>query len=232
MSRARAAAGVVVLLGVAACTPTVVTAPTADRAAIRADLLPGAADLPPGTVVEPIRGAEEMVLNLKLDAPSTGSGLETTATFDPAECAEQNRYSDEARIRLAENGSAAGALLGGERAYIMLVSETGVNIHRVANAHTGSCSAYTVTYDDPAAPGRTVRTELLELPPALAAEDAVVLSEVSHPDNPRWTDHEILLGYASLGGYTVMVLGYQGVASRTEFEDVFTRAVGKVRART
>ncbi|GAB2632397.1 hypothetical protein ABI214_15755 [Prescottella soli] len=226
-----AALGVAGLLGAAACTTTPVAAPTADPAVVRAGLLPDASELPPGSVVEPLDGEEQMVLNLKLDAPSTGIGLDPGATFDPPECDEQNSYSDEARIRLIENGSAVGALLGGERAYIMLVSETGMNISRVADAHTGSCSTYTVTYDDPAASARTVRTERLDLPPTLASEDAVILSEVTDPDNPRWADDEILLGYAAVRGYTVMVLAYHGKEFRAEFDDVFTRVVEKVRDR-
>lgn len=222
--------GVVGLLSLAACTADTVPAPTSDPAVVRAGLLPAASELPPGTVVEPVIGEEQMVLNLKLDAPSTGVGPATTATFDPPECHDQNSYSDEARIRLVENGSAAGAILGGERTYLMLVSETGMNLSRVADAHTGSCSTYTVTYDDPAASGRTVRTERLELPPALVAQDAVVLSEVTDPDNPRWTDDEIMLGYAAIRGYTVMVLAYHGKEFRDEFDDLFTRVVGKVHA--
>lgn len=230
MSRNRVVAiGVAGLLGAAACAPTPVADPVEDLAAVRAGLLPEASELPPGTIVEPLVGEEQMVLNLKLDAPSTGIGVEPTATFTPAECGEQNSYADEARIRLIENGSGAGALLGGERAYIMLVSETGMNIARVAGAHTGSCSTYTVTYDDPAASARTVRTELLAVPTALATEDAVVLSEVTDPDNPNWADDEILLGYAVVNGYTVMVLGYQGKDFHAEFDDVFTRVVEKVR---
>ncbi|MDH6280211.1 hypothetical protein [Prescottella agglutinans] len=226
-----AALGVAGLLGAAACSTTTVAVPATDPAVVRASLLPDESELPPGTVVEPLDGEEQMVLNLKLDAPSTGIGPALVATFAPPECDEQNSYSDEARIRLAENGSAAGALLAGERAYIMLVSETGMNISRVANAHTGSCSTYTVTYDDPAAVARTVRTERLDLPPTLAAADAVIVSEVSHRDNPKWADQEVMLGYAVVRGYTVMVLAHQGKEFRAEFDDVFTRVVEKVRER-
>lgn len=225
-----ASAGVVGLLGVAACAADTVPTPTADPAVVRAGLLPAASELPPGTVVEPLVGEEQMVLNLKLDAPSTGIGSATKATFDPPECDDHNSYADEARIRLIENGSAAAVLMGGERAYITLVSETGMNISRVADAHTGSCSTYTVSYDDPAASARTVRTERLDLPPALVAKDAVILSEVTDPDNPKWTDDEILLGYAAIRGYTVMVLAYHGKEFRDEFDDLFTRVVGKVHA--
>lgn len=230
MSRNWAAVlGIVGLLGAAACGTTDAV-PTADPAAVRAGLLPDASELPPGTVVERLDREDQMVLSLKLDAPSTGDGLDTTATFDPPECDGQNSYSDEARIRLIENGSAAGALLDGERSYIMLVSETGMNISRVTDAHTGSCSTYNVTYDDPAASARTVRTERLDLPSALAAEDAVILSEVTDPDNPKWTDDEIMMGYAVVRGYTVMVLAYHGKEFRAEFDDVFTRVVEKVHA--
>ncbi|WP_241566217.1 hypothetical protein [Prescottella agglutinans] len=224
---ALAAAG---LLGAAACGTTTVTDTIADPAVARASLLPDASELPPGAVVERLDREDQMVLSLKLDAPSTGDGLDTTATFEPPECDGQNSYADEARIRLIENGSAAGVLLGEERGYIVLVSETGMNITRVADAHTGSCSTYTVTYDDPGASARTVRTERLDLPQALASEDAVILSEVTDPDNPKWTDDEILLGYAAVRGYTVMVLAYHGKEFRAEFDDLFTRAIEKVRA--
>jgi hypothetical protein len=226
-----AALGVAGLLGAAACATTTVEPPTADPAVVRAGLLPDASELPPGAVLEPLDGEEQMVLSLKLDAPSTGTGLDTTATFDPAECDGQNSYADEARIRLIDNGSAAGVMLGGERGYIVLVSETGMNIARVADAHTGSCSTYTVTYDDPAAVARTVRTERLDLPPALGAENAVVVSEVSRRANPNWADREIMLGYAVVHGYTVMVLAYHGKEFQAEFDDVFTRVVEKVRDR-
>lgn len=232
MSRHRVAVlGIVTLLGIAGCGTTDAT-PPASGADLRASLLPDASELPAGAVTQPLPGEEEMVLNLELDAPSTGTGLETTPTFDPPGCEAENIYSDGARIGLIENGSATGALLGDERAYIMLVSETDMDVQRIANAHTGACSTYMVTYDDPRASARTVRTERLDLPPALAAEDAVVLSEVTDPDNPNWTDDEILLGYAAVDGYTVMVLGYQGKDSRAEFDDVFTRVVEKVRRRS
>lgn len=222
--------GVVGLLSLAACAPETVPEPTSDPAVVRAGLLPAASELPQGTVVEPVIGEEQMVLGLALDAPGTGVEPATTARFDPPECDEQNSYSDEARIRLVENGSAAGAILDGQRTYLMLVSETGMNISRVAEAHTGSCSTYTVTYDDPAASGRTVRTERIGLPPALVAKDAVVLSEVTDPERPEWADDEILLGYAAVRGYTVMVLAYHGEEFRDEFDDLFTRVVGKVHA--
>lgn len=186
--------GIAGLLGTAACASPAVEAPTADPAVVRAGLLPDASEFPPGAVVERLDGEEQMVLSLKLDAPSTGTGLDTTATFDPPECDGQNSYADEARTRLIDKGSAAGVMLGGERGYIMLVSETGMNISRVADAHTGSCSTYTVTYDDPAAFARTVHTERLDLPPTLGTENAVIVSEVAHRDNPNWADDEIMLG--------------------------------------
>src|SRR5690349_11612945 len=113
--------GIAGLLGTAACASPAVEAPTADPAVVRAGLLPDASEFPPGAVVERLDGEEQMVLSLKLDAPSTGTGLDTTATFDPPECDGQNSYADEARIRLIDKGSAAGVMLGGERGYIMLV---------------------------------------------------------------------------------------------------------------
>ncbi|PTR24891.1 hypothetical protein C8K36_107147 [Rhodococcus sp. OK519] len=232
MSRYRlVVVGIVGLLSVVACG-SAESAPPTDPAAFRASLLPGASELPVGAVTEPLPGEEEMVLSLKLDAPSTGTGLETTPTFDPPGCEAENNYSDAARIGLIENGSAAGALLGDDRGYIMLVSETDLDVQRMANAHTGACSTYTVTYDDPATFGRTVRTERLDLPPALTSENAVVVSEVTHSDNPKWADKEVLLGYAAVNGYTAMVLAYHGKEFRSEFEDVFTRVVGKVRNHT
>ncbi len=121
---------------------------------------------------------------------------------------------------MVDNGSAAGALLGDDRAYIMLVSEADLDVQRMADAHTGSCATYTVAYDDPASFGRTVRTERLDLPPELASEDAVIVSEVTHSDNPNWADDEVLLGYAAVGDYTVLVLAYHGKEFRTEFDDV------------
>ncbi|BCN56142.1 hypothetical protein RE9425_45320 [Prescottella equi] len=157
-------------------------------------------------------------------------GSEATTTFDPPACEAENAYSDGARIGLVDNGSAAGALLGDDRAYIMLVSEADLDVQRMADAHTGSCATYTVAYDDPAAFGRTVRTERLDLPPELASEDAVIVSEVTHSDNPNWADDEVLLGYAAVGDYTVLVLAYHGKEFRTEFDDVFTRTVEKVRS--
>ncbi|PQP17129.1 hypothetical protein [Rhodococcus opacus] len=50
--------------------------------------------------------------------------------------------------------------------------------------------------------------------------------------NPDWVDDEVLLGYAALDGYTVMVLGFQGKQFQAEFDTVFTRAVEKVRGLT
>ncbi|WP_260844795.1 hypothetical protein [Prescottella equi] len=157
-------------------------------------------------------------------------GSEATTTFDLPACEAENAYSDGARIGLVDNGSAAGALLGDDRAYIMLVSEADLDVQRMADAHTGSCATYTVAYDDPASFGRTVRTERLDLPPELASEDAVIVSEVTHSDNPNWADDEVLLGYAAVGDYTVLVLAYHGKEFRTEFDDVFTRTVEKVRS--
>ncbi|NKS48201.1 hypothetical protein [Prescottella equi] len=230
MSRYRVAVlGIAGLFGVVGCGATD-AAPPVSGEEFRVSLLPGAADLPPGAVVERLPREDQMVLSLKLDAPSTGDGSEATTTFDPPACEAENAYSDGARIGLVDNGSAAGALLGDDRAYIMLVSEADLDVQRMADAHTGSCATYTVAYDDPASFGRTVRTERLDLPPELASEDAVIVSEVTHSDNPNWADDEVLLGYAAVGDYTVLVLAYHGKEFRTEFDDVFTRTVEKVRS--
>ncbi|MCA1005401.1 hypothetical protein LCL87_06715 [Rhodococcus hoagii] len=231
MSRYRVAVlGIVGLSSIAGCGTTDASPPTSGPE-FRTSLLPDASELPTGAVVEQLPREDQMVLSLKLDAPSTGDGSELTTTrFDPPACEAENVYSDGARIGLVENGSAAGALLGDDRAYIMLVSETDLDVQRMADAHTGACSTYTVTYDDPASFGRTVRTERLDLPPALTSENAVIVSELTHSDNPKWADKEVLLGYAAVGDYTVLVLAYHGKEFRTEFDDVFTRTVEKVRS--
>ncbi len=67
--------------------------------------------------------------------------------------------------------------------------------------------------------------------PAIATEDAVVLYEVSDPDNPDWANGEVFYGYASVDGYTVAVLGMDGEEFEREFTEFFTHAVLKVRDR-
>ncbi|MCQ4118487.1 hypothetical protein [Rhodococcus tibetensis] len=218
---------VIGLLGAAGCGAQ--EAP-ADERVSRASLLPETADLPEGAQIDSLDDEEQMVLSIKLDAPSSGLGLEDTRTFDPPECDEQNRYADNARISLIQDGSADVAIFDGERGYVMLVSETDMDVSRVADAHTGSCSTYTLASTSKVHTYRgTVRTERLDLPQALGSEDAVILSEVTDPDNPDWINDEVLLGYAALNGYTVMVLGYQGTEYEAEFDGVFTGVVEKVR---
>lgn len=195
-----------------------------------ASLLPTVADLPEGAESYALEGQEQIVLSIKLDAPSTGLGTELARTFDPPACSEQQLYADAARIGLIEDGAAIATQIDGERSYIVLVSETGLDASRVADAHTGQCSTYTVmSTDNVDAYGRTIRTERLDLPSALASEDAVILSRVSDPDNPEWADDDTLLGYASVDDYNVMVLGYQGKESEAEFGELFANAVDKVR---
>lgn len=172
-------------------------------------------------------------LSIKLDAETSGLGLEGNSSFDPRECQEQKRYADGSRLALIEDGSAVATVVDLDRSYIVLVSETALDVSRVADAHTGHCSTYGVEYiDNVGTYQRTVRTERLDLPAPLGSDDAVILSEVSEPDNPDWADKEIMLGFTALDGYTVMVLGYQGTESEAEFGEVFTSAVDKVRLLT
>lgn len=217
------------LLGAAACgTPE--AASVDDPSIVRADLLPDASELPAGTQVERLERDDQMILNLNIHAPSDGIGLDMDPVFEPAQCAGESLYADQARAGLIENGSASAALLESGGAYVMLVSETGTDVSRAVEAHTGQCSAYTVTSTSlDGTSQRTIRTERLDLPAALVAEDAAILYEVSHPDNPAWSDTEVLLGYAAVDEYTVVVLGYEGRQSQPEFDDVFTRVVEKVR---
>ncbi|MBA8962932.1 MULTISPECIES: hypothetical protein [Rhodococcus] len=226
-----AALGVIGILGAAGCGAQ--EAPADEPGVSRASLLPDTVDLPAGAQIDSLDDEEQMVLSIKLDAPSTGLGLENTRVFDPPECDEQNRYADEARVRLIRDGSANVAIFDGERSYVVLVSETDMDVPRVADAHTGPCSAYTLTStsNDHTYRG-TVRTERLDLPPSLMSKDAVILSEVTDPDNPARVNDEVLLGYAALNGYTVMVLGYQGKEFEAEFGEVFTRVFEKVRRLT
>ncbi len=234
MSRNCAAAlAFIGLLGAAGCgtpEPTSSAKPTVARDS----LLPDIGDLPAGAQIEHLDNTEKMVLSLKLDLPSDGLGDSSIRTFEPPECDEQNRYSDEARISLIEDGSATAALFDGERAYVILVSETKMDIPRVADAHTGSCSSYTLTSSSKDHTYRgTVRTERLDPPPTLRSEDAAILSEVTDPEIPAdWASDEVLLGYAAVNGYTVMVLGYQGREFEGEFAELFTAAVQKVRRLT
>ncbi|MFD6860056.1 hypothetical protein ACFWCF_22325 [Rhodococcus sp. NPDC060090] len=142
-------------------------------------------------------------------------------------------WSGNARVGLIKDSSANVALLNGERGYVVLVSETDMDVPRVADAHTGSCSAYTLTSTSNDHTHRgTVQTERLDLPPELGSDDAVILSEVTDPDNPDWSNDEVLLGYAALNGYTVMVLGYQGREFEAEFVEVMTGVLEKVRRLT
>lgn len=200
----------------------------------RESLLPDATDLPAATQIDPLENEEQMVLNVKLDAPTNSLGTAaTTEVFDPAECGDANRYTDAARIGLIEDGSGNVAIFDdgarGARGYVVLVSETDMDVPRVAAVHTGTCSTYTITSTSADHTYRaTVRTEKLPLSPELGTDDAVVLAEVTDPDIPaHWQSDDILLGYAALHGYTVMVLG-RGRQYETEFNEVFTAAVQKV----
>jgi hypothetical protein len=217
------------LLGAAACgSPEIASGD--DPSITRADLLPDASELPPGAQVGRLEGDDQMILNLNIHAPSDGIGLDMNPAFDPAQCAGESMYADQARAGLIKNGSASAARLESGGGYIMLVSETTTDVSRVVAAHTGPCSSYSVTstsFDGTSQ--HTIRTERLDLPPALVAEDAAILYEVSDPDNPEWSDTEVLLGYATVGKYTVVVISYEGRQSQSEFDDVFTRVVGKVR---
>ncbi len=95
------------------------------------------------------RGAARERGGISGEPAARRDGSEATTTFDLPACEAENAYSDGARIGLVDNGSAAGALLGDDRAYIMLVSEADLDVQRMADAHTGSCATYTVAYDDP-----------------------------------------------------------------------------------
>lgn len=217
------------LLGTAACgTPE--ARPSDDPGIARAGLLPDVSELPAGSQVERLDREDQMILNLNIHASSDGIGLDMNPVFDPAQCEKESLYADEARAGLIENGSASGALLASGGTYVTLVSETDTDVPRVIEAHTGQCSSYSVTSTSFGGTSqRTIQTEWLDLPPTLISEDAGILHEVSHPDNPDWSDTEVLLGYATVNKYTVVVLGYQGRQSQPEFDDVFTRVIEKVR---
>lgn len=142
------------------------------------------------------------------------------------ECGEQSSYADEARLSLSDVDSTSmmGAYLDDERSYLALVSDVPLDIARVADAHTGSCSTYRMN-------SRTITTSRLDLPPAIATENATVLYEVSDPDNPDWADDEVFYGYASVDGYTIAAVSMNGVEFEGEFTEFFTNAVPKVRNR-
>ncbi|UYF97219.1 hypothetical protein OCS65_28570 (plasmid) [Rhodococcus aetherivorans] len=123
-----------------------------------------------------------------------------------------------------DSTSMMGAYFDDECSYLALVSDVPLDVARVADAHTGSCSMYRMN-------SRTITTSRLDLPPAIAAEDAAILYEVSDPDNPDWADDEVFYGYASVDGYTVAVVSMNGVEFEGEFTEFFTNAVLKVRNR-
>ena len=193
--------------------------------ASRDSLLLTAEDLPAGTQTARFTEPEQLVMNLLLDAPSD-VGLPIDITYEPVECGEQSSYADEARLTLSnvETTSMMGAYLDNESSYLALVSEVPLDIAQVADAHTGSCSTYRMN-------SRTITTSRLDLPPAIATEDAVILYEVSDPDNPEWSNNDVFYSYASVDGYTVAVLGMDGKEFEQEFTEFFTKAVLKVRDR-
>jgi len=195
------------------------------EAVSRDSLLVTAADLPAGTQVARFTEPEQLVMNLLLDTPSD-VGVPRDIAYDPVECGEQSSYADEARLRLSDVDSTSmmGAYFEDERSYLALVSDVPLDIARVADAHTGSCSTYRMN-------SRTITTSRLDLPLAIATENAAILYEVSDPDNPDWTDDEVFYGYASADGYTVAVVSMNGKEFEGEFTEFFTKAVLKVRNR-
>lgn len=196
-----------------------------NEAISRDNLLLTTEDLPAGTQTARFTEPEQLVMNLLLDAPSD-VGLPIEIAYGPVECGEQSSYADEARLTLSnvDTTSMMGAYLDNESSYLALVSDVPLDIARVADAHTGSCSTYRMG-------SRTITTSRLDLPPAIATENAVTLYEVSDPDNPDWANDEVLYGYASVDGYTVAVLGMDGKEFEREFTEFFTKAVLKVRDR-
>lgn len=196
-----------------------------NEAVSRDSLLLTTEDLPGGAQTARFTEPEQLVMNLLLDTPSD-IGVPIDITYEPVECGEQSSYADEARLTLSnvDTTSMMGAYLDNENSYLSLVSDVPLDIARVADAHTGSCSTYRMG-------SRTITTSRLDLPPAIAAEDAVILYEVSDPDNPDWTNGEVLYGYASVDGYTIAVLGMNGKEFEQEFTEFFTNAVLKVRDR-
>ena len=182
-------------------------------------LLPTAADLPPGAEIQDLDGDEQLVLSLKLDAPSDGLGLPDERTFDPPECKQRNDDADAARLGLIEDGVGRAVRVGGERTYVLLISESAVDLAAVSDV----CAEYRTSW-------ATVRTDKLDIPEGLESNSAVVLSEVTDPLDPERTGDANLLGYAVVNGYTAMVLGYQGADFRDEFDAILTSAVAKVAA--
>ena len=197
----------------------------ATEAVSRDGLLLTVEDLPAGTQVARFTEPEQLVMNLLLDTPSD-LGVPRDIVYDPVECGEQSSYADEARLTLSDAATTSmmGAYLDDERSYLALVSDVPLDIARVADAHTGSCSTYRMN-------SRTITTSRLDLPPAIATENATVLYEVSDPDNPDWADDEVFYGYASVDGYTIAAVSMNGVKFEGEFTEFFTNAVLKVRNR-
>lgn len=195
------------------------------EAVSRDSLLLTGEDLPAGTQVARFTEPEQLVMNLLLDTPSD-VGVPRDIVYDPVECGEQSSYADEARLTLSDVDSTSmmGAYLGDERSYLALASDVPLDIARVADAHTGSCSTYRMN-------SRTITTSRLDLPPAIATENAAVLYEVSDPDNPDWANDEVFYGYASVDGCTVAVVSMNGTEFESEFTEFFTKAVLKVRNR-
>jgi hypothetical protein len=223
----------VVALGSCALLIAGCTAEEHDSPASRDDLLPSIEDLPTGSEVDVLEGEEQLVLSVALDAINSGESRSDSETYTPTECAEHSRYADEARISLIEDASAVGVVIDRERTYIVLVSETAGDPTRVAEAHTGTCSTYvrqssssTHSYE------ATVRTERMDLPLKVVDEDAAIVSEVTDPVNPNWSNTEVTLGFASVSGYSVLVVAHQGKDSQPEFDDIFTRSIEKVRSKT
>jgi len=226
----RAAAGASIafaLLGVTGCA-------AAEKTPVsRAEMLPTAEDLPDGAEVVTLEGDEQVVLSIKLDAPSTGIGLDETVTFDPPECADQKAVTDEARLSLVRDSSATAALLDGTRGYVMLVSETVLDPEMIADAHTGPCRLYSTSISSAANSfTRTVRTERVSLPPGLESDNAAIVRSRSDVDLPGRVGEDTTLGYARVGGLTVMVLGLVGTDHAREFEDMFTATVAEVQRST
>ncbi len=215
-------AGLVGLLVAAACGGSDVE-PTA--AVSRESLLLTVEDLSAGTQVARFTEPEQLVMNLLLDTP-IDVGVPMDIVYDPGECGEQSSYADEARLTLSDVDSTSmmGAYFDDERSYLALVSDVPLDVARVADAHTGSCSMYRMN-------SRTITTSRLDLPPAIATENAAMLYEVSDPDNPDWANDEVFYGYASVDGYTIAVVSMNGVEFEGEFTEFFTNAVLKARNR-
>ncbi|MFZ2529328.1 MAG: hypothetical protein WAX14_17005 [Rhodococcus sp. (in: high G+C Gram-positive bacteria)] len=195
------------------------------EAVSRDGLLLATEDLPAGTQTFRFTEPEQLVMNLLLDTPSD-VGLPIDIAYEPVECGDQSSYADESRLTLSDVDATSmmAAYLDNERSYLALVSDVPLDVARVADAHTGSCSTYRMG-------SRTITTSRLDLPPAIATENAVILYEVSDPDNPDWSTSEVLYGYASVDGYTVAAVGMDGKEFEGEFTEIFTQAVLKVRDR-